>query len=143
LIKSPKILFFVNDCVPTEEQLLEAQGYGSRVSFRNATFVPAPVYKSGKDSEGKAVKTLVNANFLEKCDAVAGEVPELYKNFPKAEEVLEKFEEDRKKRLTEAKAAAKKTAAQKKKDAAKANAEKQKAAAKTEEQPAQEWTANE
>jgi hypothetical protein len=79
--------------------MLEAQGYGTRCSFRNATFVPKPIYKETKDG----TKVLTNANFLEQCDAVAGDVPALYEGYPSAEEVLEKYEAERKKRLAEVK----------------------------------------
>jgi len=109
MLKSPIILFFVNDCVPSEQQILESQGYGTRVSFRNALFVPAPVFKKGKDGE-----ELANANFLEKCDGVAGDVPALYKDYPIAEDVIDKFEAERKKLLAAAKAHGKKKTTAKK-----------------------------
>lgn len=103
MIQPPRILFFVNDCVPSEEQLLEAQGYGSKVSFRNAQFVPAPVYKKIKGKGEKMEKVLLNANSLEKCDGVAGDVPDLYEGYPLAEDVMEEYDSQRKALLAEAK----------------------------------------
>lgn len=102
MIQPPRILFFVNDCVPSEEQMLEAQGYGTKVSFRNATMVPAPIFKEVKNAEGEKIKKLLNANFLEVCDGVAGDVPELYTSYPRAEDVLAEYEEKRLKALAEA-----------------------------------------
>lgn len=116
MIKSPKILFFIPDCVPSDEEVLEAQAYGGRVYFRNATAVPEPVFEKVLKPGGKSEKKLLNGNFMEACDGVAGDVPALYEGVPSADKALEEFEAGRKKALVLAKAAAKKK--QEAKDAA-------------------------
>ena len=118
--------------------MLEAQGYGTKVSFRNALHVPKPIFEEGVDGEGEKTKVLKNANFIEKCDGVAGAVPELYADFPLAEDVMDEYEAARKKALTEAKEAGKKKAA-----AAKAKAKADKEAAAKAEKEAKEKAAAE
>lgn len=73
----PRILFFIKGTLPSAEAMEVAEKYGPNVAFRNANFVPS-------------------SGAIEKCDGVAGEVPETYKELPTAEEALKKFEEDRK-----------------------------------------------
>jgi hypothetical protein len=71
--KWPRILFFINGSIPSEEEVAEAESLGFNVTFRNALFVAA---------EGA----------LEACDGVAGDVPERYAaKYPSAEEVVEEF----------------------------------------------------
>ena len=57
-----RILYFINGPVPTEEERLEAESMGA--IFRNA-----------RASSG---------DYVETCDAVAGNVPDMYKGFPAA-----------------------------------------------------------
>lgn len=76
--KFPRILFFVRGSMPSPEALEIAEEMGPNVAFRNAAFVPD------------------DAN-PEKCDGVAGEIPEAYKKFPKAEEAIKTFKEAREK----------------------------------------------
>ncbi len=120
----PRILYFIKGVMPSAEAQEVAEALGPNVAFRNANFVPT----SGAP---------------EKCDGVAGDVPELYKKFPTAEEALKKFEEQRKaaneknaKRDAERKEqaeAAKAEAAKKAEEQAKADAEKAKEQAKANE----------
>ena len=73
MAKVPRILYFVNGVLPSKEAQKEAQKYGSNVGFRN-------------------VKMLNDRDAIEECDGVAGEVPNRYKHFPKAEKVIADFE---------------------------------------------------
>ncbi len=73
----PRILFFIKGVMPSAEAMEVSEKFGPNVAFRNANFVPS----SGS---------------IEKCDGVAGEIPELYKECPTAEEALKKFEAERK-----------------------------------------------
>lgn len=75
--KYPVILFFIASVMPTAEDFEAAEQLGPNVKFRNASFVPA---------EG----------CLEKCDGVAGAVPERYAEaYPSAEDAFAAFEEAR------------------------------------------------
>lgn len=75
--KYPVILFFIASVMPTEEDYAAAEQLGPNVRFRNASMVPA---------EG----------CLEKCDGVAGQVPERYADaYVSAEEAIEAFEQAR------------------------------------------------
>jgi len=67
--KFPKILFFIKGSIPTKEDYEAAESLGPNCVFRNASFVPS-------------------TGSLEKCNGVAGLVPELYKSEPSAEEAL-------------------------------------------------------
>lgn len=67
--KFPRILFFINGPLPTEEQQNEALEYGFNVAFRNADLISADGCR-------------------EECDGVAGEVPERYADKPHADEAL-------------------------------------------------------
>lgn len=58
----PKIIFFIRDFVPSDEDVEKAQAIGPGVVFRNANFVPA------NPSPGQ----------IEACDGVAGDVPAAY-----------------------------------------------------------------
>ena len=109
--KYPRILYFIKGVMPSAEAQEVAEALGTNVAFRNANFVPtfgAP----------------------EKCDGVAGDVPELYKKFPTAEEALKTFEEARKEAIEKAKAGKEARAKQSEVDAeaAKKKAEEQKKA---------------
>jgi len=65
-----KILFFINDAMPTAKELAAADELSAHVVFRNANYIPA---------EGS----------LEHCDGVAGSVPKRYAEaFPKAKEAI-------------------------------------------------------
>lgn len=76
--KYPVILFFVAAAMPTAEDFEAAEQLGPNVKFRNASMVPA---------EG----------CLEKCDGVAGQVPERYAEaFVSAEDAIAAYEEARK-----------------------------------------------
>jgi len=114
----PRILYFIKGVLPSAEAQEIAETLGSNVAFRNANFVPT----SGAP---------------ERCDGVAGDVPELYNKFPSAKEALKKFEDERKASIEKAKEgkakreeqkaqaeadAAKKAEEQAKADAAKAQA---------------------
>ena len=100
----PRILYFIKGVMPSVEAQEIAEQYGPNVAFRNANFVPS----SGAP---------------EKCDGVAGAVPELYNKFPKAEEALKTFEENRKAAIEAAKEGKEKRAKQAEEDAKKAEAE--------------------
>jgi hypothetical protein len=70
MLKFPKIIYFIQDGVPTDAETKDAYRYGGGVVFRNARFVPA-------------------AGCLEKCEGVAGSVPDRYAAaFPVAQEAL-------------------------------------------------------
>ncbi len=111
----PRILFFIKGVMPSAEAMEVAEKYGPNVAFRNANFVPS-------------------SGAIEKCDGVAGEVPETYKKCPTAEDALKKFEEERKaasekaskrqKEKAEADAKAKEEADKKAKEQAEADAKK-------------------
>jgi len=78
--KYPRILFFVAAAMPTEEDFSAAEKLGPNVAFRNASMVP-------------------NDGVLEKCDGVAGCVPERYAEaYPTAEEAIAAYEDERKAR---------------------------------------------
>ena len=62
---SKKILFFIAGSIPTDEERAAAEKMGTSM-FRNCQLV--------KDSDP-----------IEKCDSVAGAVPEIYKNIEVAE----------------------------------------------------------
>lgn len=73
MLKLPRILFFINGTVPTDEDLAAASEIKANVVFRNATAVPTEEHS------------------LETCDGVAGAVPEIYANrFPVAGEAVAK-----------------------------------------------------
>lgn len=81
-MKPAKILFFINGVLPTKADYEAATklGNNANVLFRNAQHVPK------------------EAHALERCDGVAGEVPEIYENaFPSAEEAIKKNKADFKK----------------------------------------------
>lgn len=82
--KFPFILFFLADAMPTPEEQYEADALAPcRVGFRNARMAGAP-------------------GALEKCDGVAGKVPEAYaKAYPTAEEAVETYMEKREKHFAE------------------------------------------
>lgn len=128
----PRILYFINGAMPSDEAQEVAETYGPNVAFRNANFVPS-------------------SGALEKCDGVAGEVPETYRKLPSAEDALKAFENARKdarkkaaenKEKREAEAAAKAAA----KAAAEAEAEgsdkKQPEADKSKGGKSASWTPN-
>lgn len=71
--KLAKILYFVNGPAPTAEDFTIAYDIRANVVFRNATAV--------SDCES-----------LEICHGVAGNVPEIYKHLPTAEEAIEAFD---------------------------------------------------
>ena len=79
MLKKTKILFFTEGTVPTSEELNASEAYGSNVVFRNASLVPEPEMKGGKQ---------FNLGSIEDCEGVAGAIPKLYKDLPKAEEAL-------------------------------------------------------
>lgn len=83
--KYPRILFFVNDAVPTLEHQLAAERLAPcRVSFRNARLV---------GDEGS----------LEECDGVFGDVPKRYADkYPTAEEAIATFVKTREEQLAKA-----------------------------------------
>jgi len=104
----PRILFFIKGVMPSAEAMEVAEKYGPNVAFRNANFVPS-------------------SGAIEKCDGVAGEVPETYAKCPKAEDAIEAFEKERK--------AAIEKAAKRKEEKAEADAKaKEEAEAKAKEQ---------
>jgi hypothetical protein len=71
-MKPLKILYFINDSMPTAKQIADAEQYGNLICYRNAVHVP---------QEGA----------LEACDGVAGEVPARYAaEFKTAAEAVEK-----------------------------------------------------
>jgi len=73
MLKFPKIIYFIRDGVPTDEEMKDAYRYGGGVVFRNASFVPA-------------------AGCLESCEGVAGSVPGRYAaKFPPAQEALSAY----------------------------------------------------
>lgn len=72
----PQILFFIAGTMPTAKDEADALMLGPNVSFRNASLI-------------------VPAATLEKCDGVAGCVPECYaKAFPSAEEAIATFQKE-------------------------------------------------
>lgn len=71
MIKQLKILFFIKDSVPTPQDSFEASQYAAQVCFRNAAYI--------EDAS-------------EKCDGVAGAVPDCYKGFPKAAAAIAKYQ---------------------------------------------------
>jgi hypothetical protein len=82
--KFPRILFFVESSMPTAKDFLEADQLGPNVSFRNARMTP---------SEGA----------FEKCDGVAGCVPERIlkavdkegkRLFPAAKDAIAKYKKE-------------------------------------------------
>lgn len=72
LKRQPKILFFIGQTMPTNEDYAQALNCGNNVVFRNASVVD-------------------NTCNPENCDGVAGAVPKSYKRFPTAEKALGKF----------------------------------------------------
>lgn len=72
MLKSPKILYFVNGAAPSVADQIAVIDLGVSVLYRNARFVAA-------DEKP------------EPCDGVAGHVPSAYKNLPGAEEVVEAY----------------------------------------------------
>ena len=74
-MKQANILYFINSPMPTDEQLAEAYSMNAKVMFRNVKFI---------SSEEKP----------EAADGVAGEVPEIYKDYPSAEEAIAAKEEE-------------------------------------------------
>jgi hypothetical protein len=108
-LKTFNTLFFILGPVPTEEDRAAADALAGNVAFRNASLVP----------EGSAP---------EKADFVAGAIPEIYKDFPKAKKVAvtkskeelaaeKAAEKEAAKKEADAKAAAEKEAADKAKAA--------------------------
>ena len=74
MVKSPKILYFISGPVPNKQNQLEAdalRGKGATVSFRNARFV--------------------DNDIPEQAEGVTGAVPELFKQFPTAEEAMKNY----------------------------------------------------
>lgn len=63
LPKAPRILYFIGGALPTDEQQRDAMRYGPNCVIRNGRYA---------DADGAP----------ERCDGVAGMVPEPYKNLP-------------------------------------------------------------
>ena len=67
-LKLPRILFFIDGVMPTEQDRKDAESLSANVSFRNARAVPDEQHS------------------LEMCDGVSGKVPKLYaERFPIAQ----------------------------------------------------------
>lgn len=116
----PRILYFIKGVMPSAEAVEVAEQYGPNVAFRNANFASS-------------------AGAPEKCDGVAGDIPEAYAKLPKAKDALKDFEEKRKAAAEKAKANAEKRAEEKAKaeeEAKKKADEEAKKAAQTGKQPA-------
>jgi hypothetical protein len=71
MLKFPRILYFITEPVPTAEEIIDSRRFGFNVAFRNAQLA----------AEGCP----------EDCAGVAGAVPESYKKFPEAENVIREF----------------------------------------------------
>ncbi|OHD25445.1 MAG: hypothetical protein A2Y38_12875 [Spirochaetes bacterium GWB1_59_5] len=79
--KYPRILFFVAASMPTQDDFEAAEQLGPNVAFRNAAMIS-------------------NEGSLEKCEGVAGLVPQRYADaYPTAEDAIADFETERKARL--------------------------------------------
>lgn len=72
LNKKCKILYFVDGPAPSNEDFEAAENMKAHVVFRNA-------------------RAVSDAESLENCDGVAGLIPEIYKNKPKAEDAISSF----------------------------------------------------
>ena len=72
-MRQPVILYFVNGPVVTNEEKLAAYQIRATVKFRNALAVTE------------------KSSCLEKCDGVAGCVPNKYKGQPSVEEAMDNF----------------------------------------------------
>lgn len=82
-MKLPRILYFINNVNPTDDEVEAAAKIRGNVSFRNARNIP---------EDGA----------LEACDGVAGEVPTRYaKKFEHFEQAIAKFDESLKKAKVE------------------------------------------
>ncbi|MCY1543495.1 hypothetical protein D9M68_793150 [compost metagenome] len=73
-MKQPKILYFIDDAVPTAEDYDAVAEIGSPVAFRNAAHI-------GPDDKPEA------------CDAVAGAVPAVYKHIGGPAEAIKAWRE--------------------------------------------------
>lgn len=69
-----RVLYFISDCVPTDEERADAVKYGPNCVFRNAVFA--------------------DTQTTEECDAVAGKVPASYLCKPKAVPWAEWLDQD-------------------------------------------------
>ena len=75
-MKTPKIIYFLNDGVPTEEERAEAESLGFPVAWRNARFI---------DHDAAP----------EDCDGVMGAVPESYAHINGPEVALNQIEAEK------------------------------------------------
>lgn len=75
--KSPRIIYFIDGCNPSDKDIKAAEKLGNNVVFRNARMVP-------------------DTGCLEKCAGVAGKVPKSYKKLSTAKEAIEQAEKEAK-----------------------------------------------